>query len=82
VGETREGRVSAEGEMQSKLDELISEMIDRGITLREAMSEFEKRFILKVLERNGKRMIHAAKVLGIHRNTLRNRLKALHFKKR
>jgi len=55
VGETREGRVSAEGEMQSKLDELISEMIDRGITLREAMSEFEKRFILKVLERNGKR---------------------------
>jgi DNA-binding NtrC family response regulator len=74
--------VSLGGEMRRKLDDLISEMVERGITLHEAIGEFEHRFILKALERNGRKLVHTAKMLGIHRNTLRNKLKAFNFKRR
>jgi DNA-binding protein Fis len=45
-------------------------MVERGILLEEAVTEFEKRFIKRVLERSSGNQSRAAKVLGIHRNTL------------
>ena len=45
-------------------------MVERGIPLEEAVIEFEKKFIRRVLERLNGNQSRAAKVLGIHRNTL------------
>jgi Fis family transcriptional regulator len=45
-------------------------MVERGILLEEAVMEFEKKFIKRVLERSNGNQCRAAKVLGIHRNTL------------
>ena len=45
-------------------------MIDHGILFTEAVSEFEKRFIKRMLEKNNGNHSKTAKALGIHRNTL------------
>jgi DNA-binding protein Fis len=45
-------------------------MVERGILLEEAVTEFEKKFIKRVLDRTNGNQSRAARVLGIHRNTL------------
>jgi len=45
-------------------------MVGRGILLEEALAEFEKKFIRRVLEDERGNLCRAAEVLGIHRNTL------------
>ena len=49
-------------------------MVERGILFDEAVMEFEKRFIKRVLERAEGNQSRAAEVLGIHRNTLRRKI--------
>lgn len=49
-------------------------MVDRGILLEEAVSEFEKKFIKRVLDRSKGNQCRAAKILGIHRNTLSRKI--------
>lgn len=56
--------------MKEQLESLIGMMVDRGILLEEAITEFEKKFIKCVLEHSKGNQSRAAKVLGIHRNTL------------
>ena len=56
--------------MKEQLESLIEMMVGRGILLEEALAEFEKRFIRRVLEHERGNLCRAAKVLGIHRNTL------------
>ncbi len=63
--------------MKEKLESLVTEMIDRRIYLEEALNEFEKRFIQSALTKTGGNQTKAARVLGIHRNTL-NRKVAQH----
>ncbi len=60
--------------MKAELEALTDQMITRGILFDEAVKEFEKSFILKVLSRNNNNLSRAAEVLGIHRNTLSKRL--------
>lgn len=45
-------------------------MVERGIRLEEAVNEFEKKFIKKVLDQLKGNQSRAARALGIHRNTL------------
>jgi DNA-binding protein Fis len=45
-------------------------MVERGILFDEAVEEFEKRFIKRVLDRADGNQSRAAHILGIHRNTL------------
>lgn len=45
-------------------------MVEKGIMLDEAVTEFEKKFIKRVLENLKGNQSRAARVLGIHRNTL------------
>lgn len=62
--------------MKEQLESLIDMMVDRGILLEEALTEFEKKFIKRALEcANGNRC-RAAKALGIHRNTLSRKVDA------
>ena len=60
--------------MRDQLEGLISLMVERGILFDEAVGEFEKRFIKRVLERTNGNQSRAAEVLGIHRNTLSRKM--------
>ncbi len=60
--------------MKEKLKCLVEEMIDRRIFLDEALDEFEKRFIQTALTKTRGNQTKAAKVLGVHRNTLNRKV--------
>ena len=56
------------------METLIEEMLNGQIMLNEAMTEFEKLYIQKALERHGEHLSKTADALGIHRNTLSKRV--------
>src|SRR5260370_39147713 len=60
--------------MKSRLEALVTEMVDRGILYEDAVDEFEKHFILVVLERTNGNLSKAAEMLRVHRNTLSKRV--------
>ena len=68
--------------MKDQLEELVNHMVDRGLFHEEAIAEFEKKFISKVLEKNRGNQTKAAKALGIHRNTLKNKIASYNRSKR
>jgi DNA-binding NtrC family response regulator len=49
---------------------------DTGPPLREALEQFERQYILRVLEGVGWNVSHAARRLGVHRNTVLTKLSA------
>jgi DNA-binding protein Fis len=53
---------------------LVGQMVERGILFDEAINEFEKKFIKRVLDRTGGNQSRAARLLGIHRNTLSRKI--------
>lgn len=61
--------------MKVKLEELVKEMVDRGVLFEDAVAEFEKLFILQVLKRTDGNLSKAAEELRIHRNTLSKRVR-------
>jgi Fis family transcriptional regulator len=62
------------GIVKDQLEGLVSQMVERGILFEEAIGEFEKRFIKRTLERAQGNQCRAAKMLGIHRNTLSRKI--------
>jgi DNA-binding NtrC family response regulator len=56
------------------MESLIGELLDGRILLDEAITEFEKIYIQKALERNCDHLSKTATALGIHRNTLSKRV--------
>jgi Fis family transcriptional regulator len=56
--------------VKQQLESLVTEMIDKGIRFSEARREFEKKFIVGILERHRGNLSKAARDLKIHRNTL------------
>jgi DNA-binding NtrC family response regulator len=60
--------------VKEQLDSLISLLVERGVAYEDALNEFEKRFIRKVLERSNGNRSRAAHALGIHRNTLSRKI--------
>ncbi len=60
--------------MRKQMEALIEEMLDGQILLDEAITEFEKLYIEKCLERNKGNISKTADILGKHRNTLSKRL--------
>lgn len=63
--------------MKDQLESLVNQMVDHGIHYADAVSEFEKRFIRKILDKNNGNQSKAAKALGIHRNTLSRKIEDL-----
>ncbi len=57
-----------------KLEKLIEEMVDRGVQFDDAVKEFEKRFIARVLANADGSLTKTADTLGIHRNTLSRKI--------
>ena len=60
--------------MKDQLEGLIAKMIEGGILFDEAVEDFEKNFIKRALDRTEGNQSNAAKVLGIHRNTLSRKI--------
>jgi Fis family transcriptional regulator, factor for inversion stimulation protein len=60
--------------VKDQLEGLVTQMVDRGILFDEAVGEFEKRFIKRILDRADGNQCRAAKMLGIHRNTLSRKI--------
>ncbi len=63
--------------MREILESLVSQMVEHGVSYEDAIAEFEKRFIKKVLERSNGNRSKAAGALGIHRNTLSRKIDGL-----
>jgi Fis family transcriptional regulator len=64
------------------LDQLVTEMVTRGVHYTDAQREFDKRFITCVIENNDGNLCKAADVLGVHRNTLTRKVKQLKLRVR
>ena len=60
--------------MRDQLEGLVTQMVERGILFDEAVCEFEKRFIKRILDRTNGNQSRAAEMLGIHRNTLSRKI--------
>jgi len=68
--------------IHQKLEIVIDEMVEKELSLKDAMKEFEKIYIEKAAKIYKGNMTKMAKALGIHRNTLRYRTKSLKMLKK
>ena len=64
------------------LETLIEEMVNKGVQFDDAVREFEKRFISRVLGSCEGSLTKTADTLGIHRNTLARKMGEYRIKKR
>jgi DNA-binding NtrC family response regulator len=71
-----EGIVNLDGQLQEIIDELLA----HGISLDLAKKEFEKKYIVGAVKRSSGNLGRAASSLGIHRNTLRNKVGILNIR--
>jgi DNA-binding NtrC family response regulator len=60
--------------VKEKLESLVAEMVERRIYLDEALDEFEKKFIQSALTKTDGNQTKAARILGVHRNTLNRKI--------
>jgi DNA-binding NtrC family response regulator len=68
--------------ISDRLDRLVEEMVDKGVHFDEAVREFEKRFISRVLGQADGSLTKTADTLGMHRNTLTRKMGAYKIKRR
>ena len=66
---------AAPSKIKQILEEIIDEMVAKGIYWTEAVSQFEKLFILRALEKSNGNLSRAAETMGVHRNTLSKKLR-------
>jgi len=68
--------------ISDRLERLVEEKVDKGVRFDDAVREFEKRFIVRVLGKADGSLIKTADVLGIHRNTLTRKMGQYKIKRR
>jgi DNA-binding NtrC family response regulator len=61
---------------------IVKDMVEKDIALKDALREFEKIFFEQTAKKYEGNKTKMAEALGIHRNTLQNRAKALKIKKK
>ena len=61
-------------DLNGRLYKIVDELVRQGVTLDQARKEFEKQFIVSTLRTNEGNFLRSAESLGVHRNTLRNKL--------
>lgn len=67
--------------MREKLDQLIDEMLTRGVHYTDARQAIERRFISRALTRSKGNLGRAAALLGMHRNTLSRKMDIYRLKR-
>ncbi len=60
--------------MRRQLHELVVEMVRKEIPLELAKREFERAYLMEVVEAHAGNQSAAARTLGLHRNTLSKKL--------
>lgn len=75
-------RRSSDLNLHQRMELIIKEMVEREISLKDALREFEKIFFEQAARKYEGNKTKMAKAIGIHRNTLHNRAKILKIKKR
>ena len=68
--------------ISERLEKLVEDMVTRGVQFDDAVREFEKRFIVRVLGNCHGSLTKAASTLGVHRNTLTRKMAAYRIKRR
>jgi DNA-binding NtrC family response regulator len=63
--------------LHGRLLEIVDELVQQGVTLEQARREFEKQFIVASIKSNDGNLGRSARSLGVHRNTLRNKVSTL-----
>ena len=63
--------------LKDGLTPIVDELVRRGVSLQQAREEFERQFIKASLRSNGGNLCQSARSLGVHRNTLRNKVSSL-----
>lgn len=63
--------------LNGRLFQIVDELVRRGLTLEQARREFERQFIVASLKSNRGNFCRSARSLGVHRNTLRNKVSDL-----
>jgi DNA-binding NtrC family response regulator len=66
---------AAPSKIKQVLEEIFDEMVAKGIYWTEAVSQFEKLFILRALEKSNGNLSRAAETMGVHQNTLSKKLR-------
>jgi DNA-binding NtrC family response regulator len=67
--------------ISERLEKLVEEMVEKGVYFEDAVREFEKRFIARVLGRHQGSLTKTADALGMHRNTLTRKMDDYKIKK-
>ena len=60
--------------ISERLERLVEEMVDRSVQFDDAVREFEKRFIARVLKQCDGSLTKTADTLGMHRNTISRKI--------
>jgi DNA-binding NtrC family response regulator len=68
--------------ISDRLEKLVEEMVDKGVQFDDAVQEFEKRFIARVLGVCDGSVTKTADTLGIHRNTLTRKIEQYKIRRR
>lgn len=63
--------------LNGQLSCIVSELVRRGVLLEQARREFERQYIVASLRSSEGNLTRSAKDLGVHRNTLRNKVETL-----
>lgn len=63
--------------LNGQLSRIVSELVRRGVPLEQARREFERQYIVASLLSSDGNLTRSAKGLGVHRNTLRNKVETL-----
>lgn len=72
--------VVAMKKLNGHLVEIVDELVTRGVPLALARREFEKLYVSSALAAHDGNIGRAADALGVHRNTLRNKVQDLGVK--
>ena len=68
--------------ISDRLERLVEEMVDRGVQFDDAVREFEKRFIVRMLGSCDGSLTKTAGALRMHRNTLTRKMGEYKIKRR
>ena len=67
--------------IKDDLDTLVQHLLDRGVYFEDAQREFERLFIARALAKTKGNVCKAAKITGLHRNTLSRKISAYRIKR-
>ena len=63
--------------MHRLLDELVTKMVEKGIHYEDALREFDRRFIVEVVDKSNGNLCKAADVLGVHRQFMQRTMRVV-----